>query len=457
MQTDQTDAGPPPGDESRPARKPFWTRYAYKIIGAEVSTTARCHDAVVQLDPLAHDHGQLFEQIDCPCKSVVTDLDRLPPASGDQRTAVVLNGNVNYSHDVQGVLEELKPRLGRSSRVILVLYNPYYGWLYRFLSWIGLRRTPTPSTFLRRTDLRAIAQLAGYEVVRLRPALYALISCLGLGTLINKFLPVVPLLRWTGFAAVAVLRPVIAETAMPSMTIVIPARNEEGNIEDALRRIPDMAPARIEVIFVEGHSTDGTWNEIQRVLPLYQSRFKLAAYRQPGHGKNDAVRTGFTHASTDLLAILDADLTMPPEMLPRYYEAYCRGMGDFIHGNRLVYQMEGEAMRQLNHLGNVFFAKALSYVLGIRLGDSLCGTKLFSKRDYARIVAWRDRFGDFDPFGDFEFLFAASDMALGVVDIPIRYAARTYGSTNISRFRDGWRLLKMVGLGFFRIKLGKTR
>jgi hypothetical protein len=432
-------------------------RYVYKIIGAEVSATARCHDAVIQLNPLPHDDGLLFENIDCAHKSVATDLDRLPPASDDQCLAVVLNGNVNYSHDVQGVLEGLKPKLGRSSRVILVLYNPYYGWLYSFLSWLGLRRAPTPPTFLRQTDLRAVAELAGYEVVRLRPALYALISCLGLGTLINKLLPVVPLLRWTGFVAVAVLRPVVAETGQPSMTIVIPARNEEGNIEDALRRIPDMAPTRVEVIFVEGHSTDGTWEEIQRVLPLYESRFQLAAYRQSGRGKNDAVRTGFTHASYELLAILDADLTMPPEMLPRYYEAYCLGMGDFIHGNRLVYQMEGEAMRRLNHLGNVFFAKTLSYVLGIRLGDTLCGTKLFSKRDYARIVAWRDRFGDFDPFGDFEFLFAASEMALGIVDIPIRYAARTYGSTNIRRFRDGWRLLKMVGLGFLRVKLGKTK
>lgn len=456
MQANESYVWPSSARQARRRWTAFWTRYVYSVIGAEVSATARHHDAVIQLEPLAHDDGQLFEKIDSPNKTVAADLDQFPHDSNEQRTAVVLNGNVNYSHDAQGILENLKPKLGRASRVILVLYNPYYSWLYRFFSWLGWRCVPTPDTFLRRTDLHSIAQLAGYEVVRLRPALYCLNSCLGIGTLINKFMPVVPLLRWTGLVAVTVLRPVVTETQQPSMTIVIPARNEKGNIEEALLRIPDMTSARTEVIFVEGHSTDGTWEEIQRVLPLYESRFKLAAYRQPGRGKNDAVRTGFSHASSELLVILDADLTMPPELLPRYYDAYCRGLGDFIHGNRLVYQMEGEAMRSLNHLGNVFFAKSLSYVLGIRLGDTLCGTKLFSRNDYARIVAWRERFGDFDPFGDFEFLFAASEMALGVVDIPVRYSARTYGSTNISRFRDGWRLLKMVVSGFFRITPGKT-
>jgi hypothetical protein len=153
---------------------------------------------------------------------------------------------------------------------------------------------------------------------------------------------------------------------------------------------------------------------------------------------------------------LDADLTMPPELLGRFYEAYCQGLADFVNGTRLVYPMEGEAMRPLNHLGNIFFAKALSSVLGTRLGDSLCGTKLLAQHDYQRMVAWRKDFGDFDPFGDFELLFPASALALGVVDIPIRYAARVYGTTNIHRFRHGLMLLRMTLIGLFRIRMGKT-
>jgi hypothetical protein len=158
-----------------------------------------------------------------------------------------------------------------------------------------------------------------------------------------------------------------------------------------------------------------------------------------------------------VLMVLDADLTMPPELLGRFYDAYCQGLADFVNGSRLLYPMEGGAMRFLNHLGNVFFAKALSFVLGNRLSDSLCGTKLVARHDYARFVAWRRDFGDFDPFGDYELLFPASIFALGIVDVPIRYCARTYGATNISRFRHGWMLLKMTLVGLFRVRVGPWR
>jgi glycosyltransferase involved in cell wall biosynthesis len=219
--------------------------------------------------------------------------------------------------------------------------------------------------------------------------------------------------------------------------------------------MPKLATDQIEVIFVEGHSNDGTWEEIQRVAAEYGDRFRILSFKQTGKGKADAVRLGFSHATKDLLVILDADLTMPPELLPRFYDAYREGLADFINGSRLVYPMEGEAMRFLNRLGNVFFAKALSLVLGTPVGDSLCGTKLVARHDYERFKRWRADFGDFDPFGDFELLFPAAELGLGLVDIAIRYRDRTYGSTNISRFRHGWMLLKMTVTGFFRIKMGK--
>jgi hypothetical protein len=154
------------------------------------------------------------------------------------------------------------------------------------------------------------------------------------------------------------------------------------------------------------------------------------------------------------LTILDADLTMPPELLPRFYEAYCSGLGDFINGNRLVYPMEGEAMRPLNRIGNLFFAKAIAWALKAPIGDSLCGTKLLAKADWHRFNEWKNDFGDFDPFGDFELIFPAQVLGLGIVDVPIRYLARTYGETNISRFRHGLMLLRMTWVGFKKIRWG---
>src|SRR5262249_49072133 len=151
---------------------------------------------------------------------------------------------------------------------------------------------------------------------------------LGVGNLANWILPAVPLFRALGLVSVITLRPRIPSATPPSLTIVIPARNEKGNIENALKRMPAL-PGQTEIIFVEGHSTDGTWEEIQRVAAEYSSKFKLKAFQQTGKGKSDAVRLGFSQASCELLTILDADLTMPPELLGRFYEAYRQGLADF--------------------------------------------------------------------------------------------------------------------------------
>ena len=221
--------------------------------------------------------------------------------------------------------------------------------------------------------------------------------------------------------------------------------------------MPDFPGTNVEIIFVEGNSSDDTWQRIQDAVQKSHKGMSVRAFKQPGKGKNDAVRVGFNNATGALVTILDADLTMPPEMLPRFYKAYCHGLADFINGSRLHYPMEDDAMRPLNRMGNLFFCKLLSWVLGIPINDSLCGTKLYSLNDYKRFVSWRERFGDFDPFGDFEMLFASSELALGVIDLPVRYRARTYGETNISRFRNGLELIRMTTIGFFRISLGKVK
>jgi glycosyltransferase involved in cell wall biosynthesis len=286
--------------------------------------------------------------------------------------------------------------------------------------------------------LLQLARLGGFELVRLRPVVYVPWHVFGLGSLVNAVLPAIPGVRWLSLVTVAVLRPLASAGERPSLTVVIPARNERGNIEAALRRFPDIgAPA--EVIFVEGHSSDGTWEEIQRVAEVWNGRngLRVLAMRQTGTGKADAVRLGFSKATGDLLTILDADLTMPPESLTRFYDAYRHGLADFVNGTRLVYPMEGEAMRFLNRLGNVFFAKSLSYVLDVPLGDSLCGTKLLAREDYERFVRWRRDFGDFDPFGDFELLFPAAVLATGIIDIPVYYRARTTAAPTSAGFVTG--------------------
>ncbi|MBL9077248.1 MAG: glycosyltransferase family 2 protein [Planctomycetes bacterium] len=451
---DRSQPTPGPGPVVR--GQPHWTTYLYRLIAGEISSATRYCDRVVQWQPLPFDSGYLLERVQAQAKATAADLAQVPAGrDDDSRTAVLCNGTFNFSSDIQGLLRDLHTRLARGDRVIAVCYNPYLQWLYRLANAVGLRRGALPTTFLTRVDLDNLARLSQFEVVRLRPIGFCPFRLFGLGSVVNWLLAMVPLLRWLALVSVVVLRPVKPAVRRPSLTIVIPARNEKGNIEAALRRMPDLGSAELDVIFVEGHSKDGTWEEIQRVLPLYAHRFSVRAFQQTGKGKSDAVRLGFRHARGDLLTILDADLTMPPELLHRFYDAWCEGKADFVNGSRLVYPMEGEAMRFLNRLGNVFFARAVSAVLDTRLGDTLCGTKLVARVDYERMVRWRGDFGDFDPFGDFELLFPAAVLGLGTVDVPIAYRARTYGSTNIQRFRHGLMLLKMTLIGLFRVRAGR--
>lgn len=444
-----------PVDASLSGARP-WNKYLNSLIACELNLVTKYCDRTIQWMPRPDDSGTLFAKIECAQKQIIEKDEALPDLTSEeeQRPVILINGTFNYHFDIQGLLLELRAKLSRTSRVLVVIYNPYLSGLYKLANRLGLRRGDSPTTFLTRVDLQNISKLAGFEIVRQRPVAYCPFRLLGLGDIVNRFLPLIPLVRWLSLAFVVALRAPTPQSK-PGLSCIIPARNERGNIEDALRRFPDLG-CDTEIVFVEGHSSDGTWEEIQRVASLYAERFQIQTLQQTGKGKADAVRLGFAHATKALLVILDADLTMPPEMLARFYRAYCQGYGDFINGSRLAYPMEGEAMRFLNRLGNIFFAKTLSWILDIRIGDSLCGTKLLSRADYQRLVRWHRDFGDFDPFGDFELLFPSAILSLGIVDVPIRYRARTYGATNIQRFRHGLLLLKMTLVGFIRIKLGVT-
>jgi glycosyltransferase involved in cell wall biosynthesis len=235
--------------------------------------------------------------------------------------------------------------------------------------------------------------------------------------------------------------------------VIVPCRNEAGNIAPAVARIPDLG-AHTEIIFVDGDSTDGTREAIEAEIDRHRGKkdIKLVLQR-PATGKGDAVRLGFDAASGDVLVILDADLTVEPEDLPKFYEAIVRRRGDLVSGSRLVYPMERQAMRFLNLLGNKAFSTLFTWILEQRITDTLCGTKGLRRSDYLKIKANRAFFGDFDPFGDFDLLFGAAKLNLKIVELPVRYRQRVYGTTKISRFRHGVLLLRMSWIAIRKLKL----
>lgn len=238
-----------------------------------------------------------------------------------------------------------------------------------------------------------------------------------------------------------------------TVSIIIPCRNEKGNIESAIKRCPVMG-GKTEIIFIEGNSADGTLEEIKRVVSHYPEK-KIRWFTQDGVGKGDAVRKGFAHATGDILMILDADLTVPPEELPKFYESLIEKKGDCINGSRLIYGMESGAMGYLAWMANRFFGSLVSWITGQKITDTLCGTKVLWKKDYERIALQRKELGLSDPFGDFDLLFGAAKLKLKIIDVPIHYKRRAYGKTNISRFKEVWFLLWMCVRAWWALRMQK--
>jgi glycosyltransferase involved in cell wall biosynthesis len=309
--------------------------------------------------------------------------------------------------------------------------------------WFGLREQGPPSNWLASADVVNLLRLAEWEPISIQHRILFPFYLGGLGQVINRALtPILPLFCLSVFVVARPLRPVEQQARHLSVSVIIPARNEAGNIAAAVERIPKMGTGT-ELIFVEGHSRDDTWSQIQRVAAEHP-HLSIKILRQTGKGKGDAVRAGFAAATGDILMILDADLTMPPEELPKFYEVIASGKAEFANGVRLVYPMDEKAMQFLNLCANKTFGLIFTWLLGQPVKDTLCGTKALSRAHYEKIAANRAYFGEFDPFGDFDLLFGAAKLNLKIADIPIRYRQRTYGETNIQRWRHGWLLLRMV-------------
>ena len=381
------------------------------------------------------------------------DAHALPLSSSASFDFVVLSDLVNDLWDVQRVFEELAPLVGPRTRLVLNFFSHLWEFPLRAASRLGAAQSTLRQNWLTPDDVRNLLRLANLDVVRDTEEVLFPLNVPLLAPFFNKLVVHVWPFRHLALAHVMTVRsgaPSAAADARPSVSVVVPARNEEGNIEGIFERVPKMG-RETEIVFVEGHSKDATWPAILAARERHPG-VSSQAFQQAGIGKGDAMRLGFEKAKGDILMILDADLTVPPEDLPRFYDALVSRKGDFINGVRLVYPMEQQAMRLANLAGNKFFSAAFSWLLGQPVRDTLCGTKVLWKTDYERIAANRKAFGDFDPFGDFDLLFGAAKLGLRIVDVPVRYRERTYGQTNIQRWRHGWLLLRMVGVAARRLK-----
>ncbi len=365
---------------------------------------------------------------------------------------VVITDVLGYVEDIQIFFNDISKILKPNGRIVITQYNALWEPILRIASKIGLRMPSIEQNWLSMNDLKNLAYLADFEIVKsgtkmLMPKYIPLISAF-----LNKILAnIYPFTKFGLFHYIVVRKSNVILADNPSISIIVPARNEAGTIEKIAKDLPALGNFT-EIIFIEGNSTDNTYDEIVRVVKKYSENStkdnhtkKIFKYgKQDGKGKGDAVRKGFEMATGDILTIFDADMTVPANEMKKFYEAISSNKADFINGSRLVYPLEKDSMRVLNFFANKFFSFAFSAILGQQLKDTLCGTKVIWNKDYQDLKNNRKFFGDFDPFGDFDLLFGAAKLNLKIIDLPIHYKERVYGETNIRRWSHGWLLLKMT-------------
>jgi SAM-dependent methyltransferase len=380
---------------------------------------------------------------------------RLLSRVGGPFDTIVLTNVVTHLTDVQATLTALRAVSHARTRLVIYSYSRLWQPLLRVAERAGLKHAPPPESWLPPEEVRSMLALADFEVVRndyeiVFPAHVPLLA-----DFLNRYVGHLPGLEWLSLMYGIVARPSphvfpAARPARPSTSVIVPCRNEAGHIRSLVARLPELGPGS-EFLFVEGNSKDDTEAVLKQVIaenPEKPWRF----FKQPGRGKGDAVRVGFDHARGDIVLILDSDMGVAPEDIPKFVDALVRGKCEMVNGSRMVYPMEGRAMKFLNMLANKFFAFLFSWLLGQQVRDTLCGTKALYREDYERIAANRSFFGNFDPFGDFDLLFGASRLNLKIIDVAIRYHERQYGDTNISRWRHGVLLLRMSAFAARKLK-----
>ncbi len=434
-------------------------KYFYELLFRYLSVFIRLEDSVVEVDPGSFPICNFFNNsrklfLGSNLKKINKSLDSndLKQISEYESEYIILNGNVHYEKDILLFFRQLHKSCSRKTRVIVLYYSRLWKPVMNLASFLGIRTKVPEHNWVDHGDIENILSLADFESVSSDSKILIPFYFPFLSNFVNRYLAPLPFFRLFCMVNILIARPLLKESKRDlSVSVIVPARNEAGNIENIVRRLPQMGPDD-EIIFVEGHSNDTTWQEIQKVVEKYGKIMNIQCKRQKGIGKADAVKMGFMCATKDILMILDADLSVSPEALPDFYTALCENKAEFLNGSRLVYPHDGKAMQFCNMIGNKFFATIFSFLVGQRFKDTLCGTKAISRENYKKIDLNRSFFGNFDPFGDFDLILGASRLCFKIREIPVKYHERTYGSTNIKRWRHGVILLRMAVFAGRRLK-----
>ena len=355
--------------------------------------------------------------------------------------------------DIRTTLQQLRRLCKPTSRVILCTRSLPWWPVFALTQRLGLSRKSLKENWLSRSDVEMFIKLSDFEIVTQTRFFPLFAPGVDGGRSPLRWLASLPLLHRLGVYELTLLRPAAfprVESKL-STSVVVPCKNEQDNIDELVRRIPDFGDG-VEMIFVDDKSTDATAAKIRENIKSHPEK-TIRLVDGPGQGKGAAVRAGFAQAKGDVYMILDADMSVAPEALPEFHESLASQKGDFINGSRMVYPLVGQAMRPANIVGNKLFALLFSFLLRQPVKDTLCGTKAVLAANYRRLMDARAWWDDTDRWGDYDWIFGAAKNHLKIVEQPVHYFERTGGETKmVKRLNNALIMLRMCWLAFRRLR-----
>ena len=366
---------------------------------------------------------------------------------------LILTNFIENSNDFVEIFQDYQDMLKNDNKVIVTSINTKWTWLVSILSMLKFIKSKRPKNYISKKTIENTFKGFGYTMTKHYTRQIFPFKLFYIGTFMNILLEVIFFRFNLGLKSYFVfVKNSSRDFKLQSKTLLIPAKNEEGNLVELISRIK--LEKNTQIIFIIANSKDDTLNKAIEIANN-NSFFKFDILEQQSNGKKNAIKEALPYIENELVAILDSDISVDPEELNNFFAIIEKNLADFVNGSRLVYSMEKGAMRLLNNFGNRVFQKFVSFVIKENITDTLCGTKVFKKELVQTIINWDMKNKFKDPFGDFNFIFAASSIGERIVDYPVHYRSRTYGSTQISRFRDGYKLLLNFINSFIRLNASK--
>ena len=367
----------------------------------------------------------------------------------------ILISDIEHQSNPTSSLLSLSKIIRDDTKIIIISRNLVWMIFIKLLKSL-FSFSPKKNNFLPYSYLDNLFSICNLEVIRNEKIITLPIYIPFFTNLINRIFRL-PLLNIFCLSNITILKKKdqnFSNNKDLRVSFIIPCKNEENNIKTFENEIKNSNQSN-EYLFGDDNSMDKTIDEIDKLSKKLNNN-KILKYNGPGVCKSENVYKGIELSSGDIIVVYDADLTVDFKDVEFSIDILKNTNADFINCTRMIYPQKDGAMKFSNFIGNSIFANLFSLLFRKKITDTLCGTKIFFKKDWVKIKKNITGLGVKDLWGDFDLLIGAYKNNLKITEVPVTYHERKEDNTKMtSVFLNGIRMLSIVLVAFYKLRLKK--